>query len=119
MQLKGLRTLHEIETRHRELSDLLRDPPASYDEEALSELSGATAALGWMAGLVIEAPVSGAVVVQPLHPDAIWGEFDVAERVALPNAYPDYAPPAKAAGLDRDYVLGARDALRWVFTDQP
>ena len=72
-QLKGLRTLQEIETRHRELSDLLVDAPPSYDEEDLSELSGATAALGWVAGLIVEAPVSGAVVVQPLHPDAIWG----------------------------------------------
>lgn len=117
MPLRRLRNLHEVETRHRELFELLRDPPPSYDEEALSELSGAAAALGWVAGLVVEAPVSGAVVIQPLHPEAIWGEFDVAERVSLPNAYPDYSPPAKAVSCDRDYVLGARDALRWVFAD--
>ncbi len=111
----GLRSLHEVEDRHRELEGLLHDPDPSYDEETLLELRGATAALAWVAGLAIEAPITGAVVIQPLCRDALWGEYDVAERVALPNAYPDYNPPARAQRLGRAYVLGVRDALRWVF----
>ena len=117
VSVERLRSLHEVEDRHRELSQLLADPPSSYDTDALEELRGASDALAWVCGLVVEAPISGAVVVQPLHPDALWGEYDVAERVALPNAFPDYSAPARARSLERAYVLGVRDALRWVVAE--
>lgn len=109
-----LRSLVEIEDRLRWLSRVTNDPPPGYDDEALEEMRGAASALAWVLGEVTPAPVTGEVVIQPPSRNAVVAERHIAERVALPNAYPDYRPPEAALRHSDDYVFGVRDALVWV-----